>query len=69
MRKFFLILIYSIITNGCSFDKSSTIWEYNSEVVKIDYNLNRESSYEKYKENLINYSNNSEFPDINKIDE
>ena len=69
MRKFFLILIYSIITNGCSFDKSSTIWEYNSEVVKIDYNLNRDSSYEKYKENLIIYSNNSEFPDINKIDE
>ena len=42
MRKFVLILIYAFITNGCSFDKSSTIWEYNSEVVKIDYNLNRD---------------------------
>ena len=69
MKKYFLILIYVFFINGCSFDRSSTIWEYNTKVVKIDYNLSKDISYETYKENLINYSNNSEFLDINKIDE
>ena len=69
MTKNIVILIFIFFIYGCSFDKSSTIWEYNTKVENINYNATQDSSYEIFKENLINYSTNSEFPDINKIDE
>ena len=69
MIKKIVILIFIFFIYGCSFDKSSTLWEYNTKVENINYNVTKDTSYETFKENLINYSNNSEFPDINNINE
>ena len=69
MIKKIVILIFVFFIYGCSFDKSSTLWEYNTKVENINYNVTKDTSYETFKENLINYSNNSEFPDINNINE
>lgn len=69
MTKYSYILILVICIHGCSFDKSSTLWKYNSNFENINYNLSRNTSYDTYKENIINFANNSEFPDINTNDE
>tara|TARA_B100000424_G_scaffold216004_1_gene173984 strand:- start:737 stop:952 length:216 start_codon:yes stop_codon:yes gene_type:complete len=64
-----ILSIIALLLYGCSFDKSSNLWEYkknNEEFVLSDEpSLTDNINFSEYKKNVINYSFNSDYPNIN----
>ena len=69
MRKIFFLLTILIFSSSCSMDTQSGLWNKkfnelqlsNTKVGDIDKNI----SFEEYKDIVINYGKYSDFPDIN----
>tara|TARA_Y100000816_G_scaffold154819_1_gene110384 strand:+ start:2609 stop:2812 length:204 start_codon:yes stop_codon:yes gene_type:complete len=60
-----LIFLGLIMTN-CSLNSSSKYWSDNQKVIENkEFLINYDNDFNEYKNNVLNYSNNSIFPDIN----
>ena len=71
MKYIIIFTFFCFFSYGCSFDRNSSFWDYplderKNPDKKVDLDI---TNFEKYKNNLIKYSNNLDFPDINKIKE
>ena len=69
MKIYIILSIIALLLYGCSFDKSSNLWEYkksNEELVlREEPSLTDKINFSEYKKNVINYSFNSDYPNIN----
>ena len=69
IKKLSVILFLLFLTN-CSFDSKSAIWENKKKEKKITElnmdDLDKNLSMSEYKLIIIEYSKNSEYPDISK---
>ncbi len=51
---------------NCSLNSSSKYWSDNQKVIENkEFLINYDNDFNEYKNNVLNYSNNSIFPDIN----
>ena len=69
MKKFFFIILILFITTSCSMDNQSGLWnkkinELELSKTKVD-DLDKNISFNEYKDIVIKYGKFSEFPNIN----
>ena len=69
MKYIFLIFIFFSIL-GCSFDKSSELWDYKENQIftkeKTKLSEYKDINFENFKNNILSYANNNDYPDINE---
>ena len=70
MHKIYYMIIMLFIFSHCSIDTKSGLWENNNTVDNkkklSEMNFNKELTFNEFKENVILYGKNSEYPIINK---
>ena len=69
MKKFFFIILILFIKTSCSMDNQSGLWnkkinELELSKTKVD-DLDKNISFNEYKDIVIKYGKFSEFPNIN----
>jgi len=70
MLKIYYMIIMLFIFSHCSIDTKSGLWENKNTVDNkkklSEMNFNKELTFNEFKENVILYGKNSEYPIINK---
>ena len=70
MHKIYYMIIMLFIFSHCSIDTKSGLWENKNTVDNkkklSEMNFNKELTFNDFKENVILYGKNSEYPIINK---
>ncbi len=70
MHKIYYMIIMLFIFSHCSIDTKSGLWENKNTVDNkkklSEMNFNKELTFNEFKENVILYGKNSEYPIINK---
>tara|TARA_B100000959_G_scaffold63225_1_gene66663 strand:- start:617 stop:829 length:213 start_codon:yes stop_codon:yes gene_type:complete len=70
MNKIYYMIIMLFIFSHCSIDTKSGLWENKNTVDNkkklSEMNFNKELTFNEFKENVILYGKNSEYPIINK---
>ena len=70
MHKINYMIIMLFIFSHCSIDTKSGLWENKNTVDNkkklSEMNFNKELTFNEFKENVILYGKNSEYPIINK---
>ena len=70
MHKIYYMIIMLFIFSHCSIDTKSGLWENKNTVDNkkklSEMNFNKELTFNEFKENVILYGKNSEYPIITK---
>ena len=70
MHKIYYMIIMLFIFSHCSIDTKSGLWENKNTVDNkkklSEINFNKELTFNEFKENVILYGKNSEYPIITK---
>ena len=70
MPKIIYLIIMLFIFSHCSIDTKTGLWENKDSIIDekklIEIDLNKELTFNEFKENVILYGKKSKFPTINK---
>ena len=67
--KYLFLLFFFLFQSACSFDTSSNLWNESQNAVIVKNNdvlINENLKFERFKRQVLEYSNKDDYPDITK---